>query len=303
MKNSLLIILLFVFTFTGALAQSGKKSRSLKPSNYIKRVTTVISEKSRNYYSLSEKEAAVITVQGPGKLRVITRGRFTSTLGNKINYQINYVVNGGEQEQTKISKVEPSKKANYKNEKLGKPGQSRDFEIELGRGYHNIEFKLENKNTLVAARYIFIPGKAKKQEWISFSPIQPAHHVELISREESISYYRFSPEEPLKVQVNGPTELRILTRIEYHYQMKGRINYRLQVKENDKIINSYQLSSRRSEIAIYKQDKDLIPGKAREFVIKVPEGRHTYEIIPLDKDKSNMLGRILLPKKDVKLKN
>jgi hypothetical protein len=36
-------------------------------------------------------------------------------------------------------------------------------------------------------------------------------------------------------------------------------------------------------------------------VIFVPEGKHVYEIIPLDKDKSSLLGRLLIPKKDVKL--
>ena len=85
--------------------------------------------------------------------------------------------------------------------------------------------------------------------------------------------------------------------------MKGRINYRVQVKENDVIRNTYQLSSRRSEIAIYNDNNELIPGKASEFVIDVPKGRHTYEIVPLDKDKNTLLGRFLLPKKDVKLVN
>ncbi len=108
-------------------------------------------------------------------------------------------------------------------------------------------------------------------------------------------------EKPLKVEINGPTELRVLTRIENHYQMKGRIHYRVQVKENGHLTSTYQLNSRRSEIAVYKYDKELIPGKACEFVIDVPKGRHTYEVLPLDKDKKTLLGRFLLPKKDVKL--
>ncbi len=72
--------------------------------------------------------------------------------------------------------------------------------------------------------------------------------------------------------------------------------------EEGRIINTYQLSSRRSDITIYKSQTELIPGKACEFVIDVPKGRHTYIISPLDKDKNTLLGRFLLPKKDVKLK-
>ena len=198
--------------------------------------------------------------------------------------------------------MERSKKATYLKGSLGVPGQLEDFEIVLGRGNHTIEVKLKDKNIPVANRYIFTPVKKKKQEWIAFSPKQPSEPVDLISRESTVNYYRFSMEKPVKIEIFGPTQLRVLTRIENHYQMKGRIHYRLQVKENSKVINTYQLSSRRSEIAVYKDNKELIPGKACEFVINVPKGKHTYEIIPLDKDKNSMLGRFLLPKKDVKLR-
>ncbi|MCF8373062.1 MAG: hypothetical protein K9H64_15690 [Bacteroidales bacterium] len=303
MKNTLLLLLIALLSFSGTMAQSSKKSRSLKPTNYQKRVTTIVAEKSRNYYSLDNEKASVITLQGPGKLRVLTRGRFEPKQGDKIEYEILYTIDGGEQMQVKMSKVVRSKIAKYKNTALGVPADSKDFEIDLGRGYHNIEFKLTKNDIPVAVRYVFTPTKAKKQDWIAFSPLQPSEPVDLISREEAVGYYRFSTDKPMKVEVNGPTELRILTRIEYQYQMKGRIDYRLQVKENGKAINTYQLSSVRSEIAVYKTDKELVPGKAREFVIIVPKGRHTYEIVPLDKDKNKVLGRILLPKKAVKLKN
>jgi hypothetical protein len=83
--------------------------------------------------------------------------------------------------------------------------------------------------------------------------------------------------------------------------MKGRIQYRVQVKENNKVINTYQLSSRRSEVTVYEDDNTLIPGKGCEFVIEVPKGNHTYEILSLDQDKNTVLGRLLIPKKDVKL--
>ena len=60
------------------------------------------------------------------------------------------------------------------------------------------------------------------------------------------------------------------------------------------------MSSRRSEWPYTKMKNNLIPGKACEFVIEVPKGRHTYDVIPMDKDKSNVLGSCLFPKKDVR---
>jgi len=83
--------------------------------------------------------------------------------------------------------------------------------------------------------------------------------------------------------------------------MKGRINYRLQVKEDGDVKNTYLLSSVRSEVTSYKKDGEKIPGKAKEIIINVPRGTHIYEIVPLDKDKNSILGRILFPKNDIKL--
>jgi hypothetical protein len=301
-KIYLILMMLFLFGLT-IMAQSNGNSRYLKPTNYAKKVIIKVGDKSRSYYALSADKPSIINIQGPGKLRVMSRGQFKPGGENEIDYTINYVIDGGAKNVIEIRSVQTSDQATYADKGIGIPGQLKDFEIDLGRGYHNIEFKHDHHKVPIAVRYKFTPAKVKKQEWIAFCPKRPSEPVDLISREETIAYYRFSSEKTLKVEVNGPTELRVLTRLENHYQMKGRINYRVQVKENDVIRNTYQLSSRRSEIAIYKDNNELIPGKASEFVIDVPKGRHTYEIVPLDKDKNTLLGRFLLPKKDVKLVN
>jgi len=301
MKKLQIIAILLILVYSGVSAQSSGKHKYLKPINFQKKVTHIISGKSRSYYSLNAEKSSIINVQGPGVLRVISRGRFVPKAGNKISYEIEYTIDGSEQNKNKVSGAMRAKETTYLNSSLGIPGQLKDFEIELGRGYHTIDFKLKDGTVPVAVRYRFTPTKAKKQEWLAFSPVQPSEPVDLITREKTVCYYRFSMEKPLVVEINGPTQLRVLTRIENHYQMKGRIDYRMQVKENNEVKNTYLLSSRRSEITVYKDHNELIPGKACEFVIIVPKGRHTYEILPLDKDKNTLLGRFLLPKKDVKL--
>lgn len=303
--NKLIIILIFSLgLFWSSSAQQSNKSRSLKPLNYQKRVTTVVSDKNRSYYSLHNQEVSLITVRGPGILRVISRGRFIPGANENVRYKIEYAVDGSEPKIIDIGSTKRSGEAKYLNESLGTPGRIRDFEIELDRGEHSIEFKLTDLEVPVACRYIFTPVKPKKMDWIAYSPLRPSEPVDLISRESTVNYYRFSNEIPLKIAVNGPTQIRVLTRIENHYQMRGRIQYRIQVMEDNELINTYQLSSLRSEIASYKEkEEDFIPGKACEFVINVPKGRHSYEILLMDKDKSTVLGRFLLPLKDVKLVN
>ncbi len=302
MKNFRLLVLMLALALisSGAMAQSASKSKSLKPTGFQKKVTTLVSGKSRNYYSLSDSTPSVVSCNGPGKLRVISRGRFVPGKTDKLAYEIVYNLDGGGVKSEKMSGVGRSKTATYLNGALGLPGELKDFEITLGRGNHSIEFTLKDGNTAVAVQYVFTPTKAKKIDWVEFSPLRPSEPIEISSKETMTTYFRASEEKPVKIEVNGPTEMRVLTRVEYHFQMRGRVNYRIQVKENGKVINTYQLTTRLSEIAAYKDDKTMVPGKACEFVITVPAGKHLYEFVPLDKDKNTVLSRFLLPKKDVK---
>lgn len=301
MRKSFIIFPLLLLALVTASAQTGLSSKTIKPSGFQKKIVTVISEKSRSYYALSTVEASMINVQGPGVLKVNTRGQFRPGENEVIKYTVLYTVDGGVQQSKTITGIERSKKAVYQDGALGVPGELNTFEIELSRGYHNIEFKLKDNTFNVAARFVFTPARLKKQEWQAFSPMLPSEPVDLISRENTTEYYRFSMDKPLRVEIIGPTELRVLTRTENHYQMKGRINYRVQVREKGTVINTYQLFSKISEVAVYKDLQNLIPGTACEFVIYVPQGTHVYEISPLDRDKGTLLGRILIPEKDIKL--
>lgn len=301
MKRALTIILSFIFLGAVGYSQPSTTSRSIKPTGYVKKITTVSEGKNRSYYALSNVDVSVINVQGPGILKVHTRGQFRPGDPDQVKYTVVYSIDGGVQKSIPVSDAVRSKNATYADGTLGLPGELKTFEIELTRGSHTVEFKLQDITRNVAARYVFTPAKLKKQEWLAFSPMLPSEPVDLVSRESATAYYRFSMAKPLRIEIIGPTELRVLTRTENHFQMKGRINYRVQVKENGNVINTYQLYSKTSDVAVYKDVKDLIPGTACEFVIYVPDGVHHYEILPLDKDKPTLLGRLLIPKKDIKL--
>ncbi len=300
MKKYLFLILMFILLLSVSLAEAKGKTRSLKPKNAKKNIPITISGKTRRYYPLSTEKPSILSIKGPGKLRVISRSCFIPKEEDKVKYDIIYIIDGGKEKKYKARGVKRSKQATYKDGSLGVPGLLKDFEIELGRGYHTLEFRLDKETPPVALRFIFTPTKKKKQDWLSLSPLSPSEPVNLITNEEITHYYRFSKNKPLQVEIIGPTELRVLTRIEFAYDMKGRVNYRIQIRRKDKVVNTYQLSSRRSEITTYENNGKLVAGKAREFVINVPKGQQKYDIMLLDKNKS-ALARFMFPKKDVKL--
>ncbi len=277
------------------------QTRSKRPVNIQSKVRMVISGKSRTYYPLPFEKPATINLKGPAKLKIVTRARFKPGEKNNLDYSIKYQVDGGKIEETGFTGVERSRYAVYRKGIYGIPGDKEEIIIEVGLGYHTINVFRGEKDINIAARFRYSKMKAKKRSWISLTPDHPNEPVDLVTREEMSHYYRFSEQKPLRFDIIGPTQVRVLTRPEIDYKMKGRIIYRVQVKDGKNLLNNYMLSTVKSEVTGYLKNGKLIPGKAREIVINVPSGRHRYEICPLDKDKHTLLAKLLFPKSDVKL--
>jgi len=295
------LILILIFLLPLNLFSASPKTKVLKPKNASAKVSIIISGKSKIYYPLSFKEPAILITKGPGELKIITRGQLNSQWNNNLDYSVYYRINGAEKIKVDFTNVKQDANAAFENESLGFPGTGKDIMIELGRGEHTIELWKGAENPKINSRFLFTNIKEKKIDWVPLSPLFPNEPVSLVTNEDVISYYRFSATKPLKVKITGPTTIRVLNRLENDYQMKGRINYRIQVKEDGKVKNTYMLNSVSSDLTKYKNDGRRTPGKAKEIIINVPGGTHAYEIIPLDKDKNTVLARVLFPKKDVKL--
>ena len=298
-KNFTYTFLIILITVSGIVLP---QTKTIKPSNSKEKI--IISEAGVNqvYYGIKADDPSLIFIKGPGRLKVISR-IIISPDNKGTGYTLIYRVDGGEKIKTDFKDIRKSGRAVLKSSLPGTPGYKKTLNIELGPGEHSVEIKSGSVSALVAAMYSFKKIKTKKVKWVMLSPVRPNEPVDLVTHENVIHYYRFSEKKPLKININGPTTLRVLTRFENHYNMKGRINYRIQVKQDNQVLNSFLLSSVYSEVTAYKHNLKLVPGKAREFFIQVPSGRHNYTIIPLDKDKNTILARVLFPKKDVKLED
>jgi len=276
------------------------QTKTLRPENEKDKLALFESGKSQTYYKLLQADPSILLIKGPGKLQVLTRILINND--NKLSgYNIFYSIDGGSYNKLRYSRIESSDKVKNLSNVPGVPSSINMNEIEFSPGDHSLEVKAEKDAPVVVARFIFNKIKEKKVKWVMLSPISPNDPVDLVTKENIIHYYRFSEKKPLKIRINGPTTLRVLTRFENHFNMKGRIDYRIQLKEDGKLARTYLLSSIFSEVTTYKKDLKLIPGKAREFYIQVPPGKHIYTLTPMDKDKNTILARVLFPKKDVKL--
>ena len=291
------ILLLYLIASSGMVLP---QTRTIRPSNPKDKFIIRESGVNHAYYLVRADDPSIIFIKGPGKLRITSRIIIPrNTIVN--DYNLLYRIDGGERKNIYYDKIKKSKNGMINGISTGVAGIGKVLNIELGPGEHSLEIRSGSASVTILAKYSFRKIKAKKTKWVMLSPSHPNEPVDLVIHENVVHYYRFSERKPLKININGPTTLRILTRFENHYNMKGRINYRIQVKQDNQVLNTYLLSSIYSEVTTYRHNLKLVPGKAREFYIQVPPGRHRYTIIPMDKDKNTILARILFPKKDVKL--
>lgn len=292
---------MFLIYTLNLLAFGAPKTKVLIPKNANGSVSVIVSGKSYKYYPLLKDEASLLTTKGPGRLKIITRCQLSLTDANEIDYIVYYRINGGNKIKVDFKNVRVDQKSEIKNASGDRPTIGENILVELSRGENSIEIWSGSDNLRLLTRSLFTEIKEKKIDWVSLSPMYPNEPVSLITDEDVVSYYRFSSAKPLKIRVTGPTTLRVLNRIEFDYKMKGKLNYRVEVKEDKKLKNTYMLCADRSDVTKYRKEKNKTPGKANEIVINVPSGTHSYEIITLDK--YLILGRILFPKKDIKLES
>jgi hypothetical protein len=295
-KAHFLILILLAIS---VLSFAAPKTKVLIPKNAKSSISINISGKSLKYYQTSVDEATILIVRGPGKLKVITRGQLNSKSNKQLNYVVYYRINGGEKIKVEFSDVKPDNNAYFKDASLGFPSTGENINVELSRGENTVEVWCGSANQKICIRNLFSTIKEKKIDWYKLSPMYPNEPVSLVTNEDVVSYFRYSSSKSLKFKITGPTIVRVLNRVEFDYKMKGKINCRIEVKEDKKVKNTYMLCADRSDVTRYKKDGKKIPGKAKEIVINIPSGTHTYTLLPLDN--CTVLARILFPKKDITL--
>ncbi|MEM1205833.1 MAG: hypothetical protein AAGN66_21565 [Acidobacteriota bacterium] len=260
-----------------------------------------VSGQDRDYVPLSQEDFTLITVRGPGELRLISRPRFRPDAGETHRFGLVVRVNGGAAQEIVYEDVERSTTAMFRDGRLGVPGRLVDYTLRLARGYHNIEVRAAQASPQIYFRHLFKPKRERRRSWVPLTPLRTPELVELVVRETLVPYYRNAAGEGFTLDVIGPTELRIFTRLENTPEMRGRIHYRLQIQQDGQVVNTYQLGSRRSEVAQYHREDALVPGRAVEVVVAVPEGKHRYELRSIDPDKPTFLARFMLPREDLSL--
>ena len=129
--------------------EAPKKWKDIAATNYASFIEAIEDEKIIKYYELKDETQVTLGINGPGKLKIISRLSYDETISGEQSYTILV------REKGKITKFPlkcyKSETIEYKNRKNIVPSNAKTFYIKLGQGWHILEFSLSGSIAKEAA--------------------------------------------------------------------------------------------------------------------------------------------------------
>jgi hypothetical protein len=255
---------------------------------------------NRDYYGISRENPLPIKLKGPRKVLIHIRNSFPPMEEALLEYRVNVLMDERNFDEYAF-RARPSTQAvladNPENNRLGR---LRKFVVEVPDGVHQFKFfPADSVNQRLFLRFFISEFIAKSEKRVSMSPDRYDKVVSLIYKEKEQTYFRMTPANPVEISVIGPTELKVMTRLEFNRRMKGKYSYQVQIFEDDLLIQTRQYRTYKSDVASYKKITNVSPGRSRSFLIPVPKGKHVYRFVPVTLQKESVIAKILIPQKDI----
>jgi len=112
--------------------------------------------------------------------------------------------------------------------------------------------------------------------WASLKPEKASPPVKILVMGKSLTYYPLESADEIVVTVEGPTTLRVLSRIEFGTSTGGEKRYYLRYQRNDGKKGTVQRSTTASTSSVLADDQNVHLGTSRNIYLKVSSGKHTY---------------------------
>lgn len=251
------------------------------------------SGKTSTYYRLVIGQSLGFGVEGPAEIDVRSRAGLPGK-----NVQAEYQVQVWEDEYLVGAEKFRSKAIDavmLKSDLL--PAAYRKLTFSAPAGVHNYRLWLvsENIDTVFVRIY--------KSDQNVNAPVANAMHllqykrlVHLYSKKNQTPYYLIDAKEGADLKVTGPMEIIIRCRANFTTDMDGRIGYTISVYENGKEVNTLSATTSKSLTMAYQDYTGVVPSKPAQFIMKVPEGNHTYKFLLKESAAETVSLRFSMPK-------
>jgi len=271
---------------------------TLVPSEYAESRTLSVSGRNRTYFSIEKGNHFSFQVKGPTQIRVLTRLEFPGYVSQSVEYGIRYTIDDQTTETVTLSSRPAETARDPKNPKVVL-GYLREICLDVPRGVHSYALGVSDDVTRVWVRIQEQEASfLQKLSRVAMAPQQYSAAVDLEVKEKIITYYRVGGSNQMVLNLIGPTNLKILTRLEFDQTMSGLQKFRFQVLEADQVVKTYAVATEISDVAKYIEPTSTLLSKGEAFYLDVPKGSHSYRIALLDENRS-ALFKFYIPVKDM----
>lgn len=268
--------------------------KKLEPARYASKARIEIDSRKITYYRFDSESPLVFSVQGPTRIKVLTRLRLPAGV-TEADYAISVVRDRTRGVHERFS-TKPSEAAAYVRSEDHHPGVIRRAYIDVPTGQHGYELRAMG-DAVVDARVF--ESAASTPSRVSLAPLTYASVETFFYRDKELTYYIATAQKPVVFEVIGPTTVKVNTRLLFDEAMFGEQTYMVGVREEGELETLYKIEAGPSETVVCRDRQDVIPGALRHFMLDVGPGTHTYEFRLADAAAHELAVKFYIPRGDL----
>lgn len=296
MRFTLKLIFLITLMFTNTLFAG--RWTTLAPDGG-KRIVLIIKGKEWVYYRLEPGEQMVYDVNEKSEYRIITRVDFRDSKQREVLYAFRLGWDESEGKLIGRGSTRASKRVHPKGKKY-RVGKSKIIEITPAPDRHELHFSLDDN----ARHAVYFRVQRLRTEftdaakYIAFNPSNYEEQVKIVTNERTSNYYLIDDSDRLRVDVIGPTVLKVHVRLAMDKSIYDRTRRSIVIYEDGERKNRKVLQFISSKVSWFEDNPSQVPSKAETLYIEAPEGKHQYSFKQTE-ETGEMIIRVFLLAKDL----
>ncbi len=242
----------------------------LEPGPDLKPVVVRVKDHPRDYYRLTPTGPLILTIDGPGRLRLLSRAELKHGDSPAVSYRIRVT----EGKKTLEDQATGSSPADQVRLERGDAAicKSRNLIVPIPAGTHRIKIaQYETPSVLIRA--FFSGPRRRNATMISITPVEAARSVTVSEGERLIRYYTVLPGRPVHFRIASPTSLELATRLDFDSTMHGVQVYRIGVSTGGRRVRDVTFQTTKATTATYTDLKERVASKLGRIVVPVGEGQ------------------------------
>ena len=249
----------------------------------------------RMYFRLESGETTTVHVEGPGEIKFIMRG-ITSTDAPTSTLLLDVLE--GDRRLKRIRAETLPVDLKWKDSAQGST-QPRSGRLRVPAGEHVLRVAFQSGEVpAVGVRYAFRSGEAGKPQ-APFQPQGTRETVTLLVKEKRLDYYIADASSPVKVDVIGPSRLRVVSRLIFREGARGSQRYEIVLlRDGDPLPNQVGNTTKSSGVEC-ESHPEWILGTGETFYVDIPKGKHSVELRLANAEFPGVALRFSIPKKDI----